>query len=609
MDFSRIDGRFTKAVCCSALCLLTILADRDSAGAQDGLASEPFTVFVAREKTFARCGPSDEYYRTDALRHGQELDVYLETDEGWLGVRPPESAFCWIPESTVEVHRSGELATVTEDRTVCWIGTHLGRARQYRWQVQLAEGEEVAILGRSERDGPDGPQTWLRIVPPPGEFRWVHRDQIAESAEELVASLRNLPAPTRVAEAEPLVESKPKPENGLDAIVKTAGSIKNRLTGKSSQDDFKPSAAEVAATQVQTNPGLAVAGEMPELKEAPKPRSTTVAQTDVVGSGLRPGVQPVPTPQVAQTALQNPTAPPTPTVAAQPQAVIQQQTIVQQAPVQPEPVDASIAASTEFKGRPRLLDIGAQAAAPQNNVAAADSNWVSGVARRGQMPGPAVRPAAFTQRVGNQTNTSGRTNTVSSASIQQVANEVRDAGVDQLQLALSRLMAAGASAAETQPIATRARNLALSSQDPVAAGRARLVAERAEQYQRVARRRDGNTVIRESGIPVIPSSGAVTPASANVPAPATVPVQGNNSLLGSETHSGYLVQVYSARTNSPPFALTDRAGNTTAYVTPLPGINLRSHLNSHVRVIGKRGFLRGLNMPHIMVSQAARTPE
>ena len=72
---------------------------------------------------------------------------------------------------------------------------------------------------------------------------------------------------------------------------------------------------------------------------------------------------------------------------------------------------------------------------------------------------------------------------------------------------------------------------------------------------------------------------------------------------------GYLVQVYSARTNSPPFALTDNSGRTLAYVTPIPGVNLRPHLNSKVSVSGKPGFLTGLNTPHIMASQAVRTPE
>jgi hypothetical protein len=79
--------------------------------------------------------------------------------------------------------------------------------------------------------------------------------------------------------------------------------------------------------------------------------------------------------------------------------------------------------------------------------------------------------------------------------------------------------------------------------------------------------------------------------------------------VDNSIHSGYLVQVYSARTNSPPFALTDNTGRTVAYVTPSPGVNLRIHLNSKVSISGNAGFLTGLNTPHILATQAVRTPE
>ena len=158
--------------------------------AQDGDGTDSYTVFVAYEEAYTRCGPSSEYYRADPLRHGQQLEVYVETEDGWLGVRPPENSFCWVPASTVKADQTGEAGSITEDRTVAWIGTHLGRAKRYRWQVQLAKGEPVTIIGRSEREGPDGPQLWYRIVPPSGEFRWVSREQIVRTTEELIATVK-----------------------------------------------------------------------------------------------------------------------------------------------------------------------------------------------------------------------------------------------------------------------------------------------------------------------------------------------------------------------------------------------------------------------------------
>ncbi|MEM9367145.1 MAG: hypothetical protein AAGD07_14220, partial [Planctomycetota bacterium] len=171
------------------------------------LPDEPFLVFVAHDDAYLRCGPAGEHYRTDPLRHGQELEVYVSTDDGWLGVRPVEDSFCWVHSDAIEVDpssvrsdREDRLGVVVEDKTVAWIGTNLGRARRYRWQVQLAEGEEVVIIGTAQRDGPDGPQTWFRIVPPSGEFRWIHQDQIAYTAEELLQEIKQANATTEATE-------------------------------------------------------------------------------------------------------------------------------------------------------------------------------------------------------------------------------------------------------------------------------------------------------------------------------------------------------------------------------------------------------------------------
>ncbi len=183
---------------------------------------------------------------------------------------------------------------------------------------------------------------------------------------------------------------------------------------------------------------------------------------------------------------------------------------------------------------------------------------------------------------------------VTSEQVAKVEAEARAADVDQLSLILSRLMAARASAAETEPVVRAAKLLTTSSIDQVMAGRARLLAERAEQYQRVSQRRDGEVVIQSSSVPSIPQNEPL--------AAATLPQT-------SVSQVGYLVQVYSARANSPPFALTDHSGRTLAYVTPAPGVNIRMHLNSHIKVTGQQGFLRGLNTPHLLATQASRTLE
>ena len=139
-----------------------------------------------------------------------------------------------------------------------------------------------------------------------------------------------------------------------------------------------------------------------------------------------------------------------------------------------------------------------------------------------------------------------------------------------------------------------------------------MLARRADQYAGLADRRDGPSVIQTNGQPSpesvgfqpLPSSAVAFPGSGLETAgslpPSTQPETNKTS------YTGQLVQVYSARTHSPPFALTDGTGRTIAYVTPSPGINLRMHLNQQVTVTGTPGFVSGLNMPHLMAQRADR---
>ncbi|MEM1070257.1 MAG: hypothetical protein AAGI63_15240, partial [Planctomycetota bacterium] len=216
---------------------------------------------------------------------------------------------------------------------------------------------------------------------------------------------------------------------------------------------------------------------------------------------------------------------------------------------------------------------------------------------------------------------------VSAERIAQIEAEARMADFDQLSLIFSRLIAAQATAAEVEPIERAAGQMAASAADIVVAGRARLLAERVTQYRRVATRRDGESVIRSNTPPMVSTANYNAPVTnppngygmSALPAAGVAPVippSGTRAVptvarpsKQAATQSGYLVQVYSARRDSPPFALTDETGRTIAYASPMPGVNLRVHLNSQVTVSGTSGYMTGMNTPHIRVAEAYRTPE
>ena len=450
------------------------------------------------------------------------------------------------------------------------------------------------MIGRSEREGPDGPQLWYRIVPPSGEYRWVHRDDIVTSSEELVELMRSQ---SRQAEVKTFPKDSPRnQQDARTASSRSADSTSNVASSRPKRVDSNPrNETQQASHEVAAHDGDSI------LKN----------DHEMVGSGLKDDWKSDENRQ--------------------------------------QPVDMNIrtashtrsakdaGASVDYMSRPRLLEIDAAPTAPASSEQAEDSNWVAGTTR-GQgnvahsslgtphafattpsgapnpspagtiMQASAQSPIRQTTLPNHVASMPKRLTVVSSERIAQVEVETSNADVDRLGLIFSRLMASQASAAETEPVARAARGLASSSPDPVAAGRARLLAERVEQYRRVANRRDGEAVIRSNNAPIIPASHAIPVPTSNAgplyngSPQAAMPTQ-------ASSQAGYLVQVYSARSNSPPFALTDHSGRTIAYVTPAPGVNLRSHLNSRINVFGSRGYLTGLNTPHILATQAVRTQE
>lgn len=550
------------------------------ADAQNDLAFEPYTVYVIEEDAHARCGPSDDYYRTDPLRHGQALEVYAETDDGWLGIRPPADSFCWIQAETIEIDAAGETGTVIQDRTVAWIGTHLGRARSYRWQVQMGKGEEVTVIGRSEREGPDGPQLWYRIVPPSGEYRWVRRQQVVDSSEKLVEATRQA-----------------QQKNRQHASSQRNATLGDRYVQQANDDDSESNQPIDNVSRRSSAPALAVADEPSTLAPAPVPSQnwqTNDNRLAVDNFSENTGAAIVDQPTNAEPAYQ-----------------------------------PSGSAAVEFIGRPKLIEIGGRPSAPQTSLAAGDGNWVTGTSARvagsNTTDNPLGKPSRTSTASGATLSspiaqvagqlpqvpqtlpttaiaTSQPLKMVLAERIAQIEAETRNADIDRLDLIFSRLMAAQAISAEIEPIQRAASQLSFGSTDPSVAGRARMLVERTEQYRRLADRRDGRSVIGQAGgleIPMQIDNLAINAAAVNV-----VP-QANQETA----YTGVLVQVYSARSNSPPFALTDHAGHTIAYVTPTPGTNLRVHLNSKVRISGTEGFVTGLNTPHIVAANVSRSIE
>lgn len=131
----------------------------------------PYTAYVAANDVYVRSGPGKNYYPTSKLQRGDQVQIYRHDPGGWYAIRPPESSFSWISGRYLQPVDDG-IAVVTADRVMARVGSALSDIRDVI-QVRLYRDEEVEVLEAKRFGNGPGSQTWYKISPPSGEFRWV----------------------------------------------------------------------------------------------------------------------------------------------------------------------------------------------------------------------------------------------------------------------------------------------------------------------------------------------------------------------------------------------------------------------------------------------------
>jgi uncharacterized protein YgiM (DUF1202 family) len=145
------------------LCLVLGFVARVSAQQQEF----PYTAHVLAEDVYVRSGPGKSYYPTDKLSSGDEVEVYRHDPGGWLAIRPPVGSFSWVSTRFLRPLKNG-LGEVTGEDVVSRVGTRFSNVRD-AIQVRLEKGERVELLEEQTSQG----QSWYKIAPPAGEFRWI----------------------------------------------------------------------------------------------------------------------------------------------------------------------------------------------------------------------------------------------------------------------------------------------------------------------------------------------------------------------------------------------------------------------------------------------------
>jgi uncharacterized protein YgiM (DUF1202 family) len=215
--------------------------------------ARPYKVRIATPGAPVLSGPGENYYPTDTLAEGETVQVYRENSGGWLGIRPPQDSFSWVFALHVKRLDNG-LAEVEKDDVPSRIGSRLSDQRN-AVQIRLKKGEVVEIVGEQSFDG----QTWYKIAPPSGEFRWIQARNVAR----LDPLRTNEVVP---AESSPPVEQPSSPvEQSLPPIVTVAATSESATTGVPlvpqatstqavAQQEWRAAPADALPTGVATTP-------------------------------------------------------------------------------------------------------------------------------------------------------------------------------------------------------------------------------------------------------------------------------------------------------------------------------------------------------------------
>jgi hypothetical protein len=133
----------------------------------------PYRAFITTDDVYIRSGPGENYYPTDKLKAGTEVEVYRHDPGGWFAIRPPKDSFSWVSSRHLQLDGKS-LATVTDDRVAARVGSRMNDTRDVI-QVRLHKGEVVEVIEPRRNGHADDKeaQAWYKIAPPAGEFRWV----------------------------------------------------------------------------------------------------------------------------------------------------------------------------------------------------------------------------------------------------------------------------------------------------------------------------------------------------------------------------------------------------------------------------------------------------
>ena len=155
----------------------------------------PYRSEIQTDDAVVMSGAGDAFYPTARLRRGEAVEVHRQEANGWYAIRPPQGSFSYV--NALNLTATGpRVATVTADRVPSRVGSLLNERRDMI-HVYLNQGEAVGLL-ETTRDASSG-DTWCKISPPAGEFRWIQSKHLSPQSTAAKVISNDGEMPLRVA--------------------------------------------------------------------------------------------------------------------------------------------------------------------------------------------------------------------------------------------------------------------------------------------------------------------------------------------------------------------------------------------------------------------------
>ncbi|MFM8570549.1 MAG: SH3 domain-containing protein [Pirellula sp.] len=579
--------------------------------------------FVHVPRATVRCGPGTDYYPTSVLSKGTVVEVYVETDDGWSGIRPPSGSHNWVQADALYLMPGARVAEVSQENVPAWVGSDAVKSDKLLFQTELSKTQTVAILGEAYRGQGVDQKLWFKISPPQGEFRWVKSSMIGTTPVEKEPETQQIaksPTNVKTKDQQVVPANFQEPEDS-----KLAWSDEAEQTQKV-QEQIRREQSQAQASILSKNPNTT----KPRKPQADS--SSPQFQSGHRGMNRPENRSASRTPDRVESPAGNPNTP----QAVDPWQLIHQRQVgpretnsmnhvlgifglslvdpntIQGHPQQGRtpshrpPNAASANAASMPAGRSFLgfgnatqTDLAATSAGLENlprpsgrysprRYSDFDASPTESFADRPSPLMPEVESGVSTASFAPYAYGTPIDAYSQSASDGRGQQDLESFQTPQLQDALTQLSVIVSRPAEQwnlAPLRDSAKMWIERGETPLVSGEARLLLDRIERFESVRQR------------------SSMTPLPAPTNYSDAVPLRTPSS---DSEMSGWLVAVHTSLPGQPEFALTDDLGNVKAYVRPTTGLNLRRYVQQPVTVFGPQGFLPNLNAKQVVADRVVR---